>query len=179
MDTGKKDLGKGQGWTVQPNHPLDHTSEQHLDTLKCPTCTQSFQTKLLRINTGAHFPNLKCKTCGAIATSKSWACSCGMAWTKCRVHMLTTYKKEARAEHELSRLKHKIAKVQVDHPLTIKRSNFDPTLDVQMVNEPMHCMALPPGSRLANRFPQHVKNGFTDQRVNRCRGRRLQMAQAT
>ena len=116
---GYEELGTGTDWTAQPQHPIDNTKDEKLDTLFCPNCSKSSPTKGMQIMSGVHFSNLRCKGCDEVANSKLWNCSCKTSWIKCRTHTLAAKSvpitKHEQAHRDLA--KRKRDRVQLDHPL--------------------------------------------------------------
>ena len=49
----------------------------------------------------------------------------------------------------------------------LRRQNFEPAIEcnVQRVDQAGKCIGLPPGSKLASRFPHHVKREAADLRA--------------
>ena len=151
-------------WTKQPSHPIDSVDDQPMENLKCPECNKQNPVKTLRIKDGVHFSNLKCRMCKVVGSSRRWNCACGVPWTRCRLHVLPVL---AKGSHMKEGSTSRKRKVPIDHPLHAKRPH-DVTAVVPLVSVPRRPIVLVPGSRLAMRFPQHVKSGSADQRADRC-----------
>ena len=111
-------------WASNPIHPIDPVDDQPLENMKCPECNQNFPVESLRIKTGFHFSNLKCRKCHVVGSSKRWRCSCEITWAKCRLHVLPMSTKGSSTPQGSSRVKRKVNEVPTDHPLPAKRTRL-------------------------------------------------------
>ena len=134
-------------------HSID--KESPIKTLLCSCCAHKVPVDNLGIKNGGHFSNLKCKVCNEVCSTKRWLCECGIKWTKCSEHFIP----KPPERHRLNQGKRKADFCGVDHPLP-KRPIAKFQVPVQVDFEPRRILALPPGSKLARRFPHHVQ-GFT------------------
>ena len=153
-------LGAERTWTEQPQHPIDSTDNQVLKSLRCPSCSEAYPTQKLRIKTGYHFSNLKCKSCHETSSSNVLDCQCGIPWPKFRTHTHAAMSPDEEWQRETRQAlvasafrKRQRDQAQVDRPLPKSSRNESLLMQILLANEPRRTCALAPGSILAQRFP--------------------------
>ena len=140
------------------------TKANILEKLFCPNCQHHRSTQKLKMHSMSQASNLLCESCGQVTFAYKWSCCCGLKWQKCEVHEFQI------REAAPPRLKRK-ANVDPwggDQPMPKLRRQTRATRTKCAASptaaEPIR-VALPPGSKLASRFPHLVKNAVADQRA--------------
>ena len=146
---------KEDDWTASFVHPISKTHNEIIQSLQCPTCSNEFPTKNLIVKSGSRFSNLRCSRCSEISLSKNWKCCCQKPWVKCHIHCIPP--KAARDRTEMKNGREMSRDVGVDHPLPKRTAVHSENQHVQLAAEPRRPIGLDPGSKLAGKFPHHVK----------------------
>ena len=148
---------------------LATTAPKTLCEVYCPDCGERKCTKGLKLKKMTNFSNLRCQVCTTVTSAQNWSCTCGFKWKKCPTH-------------ELRELAPRICRPKLSRPSDCKGT--DKPMPKFRKGNPEHacysiqpeqaavrkCIALPPGGKLASRFPHHVKRVATDLRVAPGRG---------
>ena len=140
------------------------TKTEKLKSLFCPFCQHERPTKNLKLHSKSQTSNLLCETCCRVSYANKWSCKCGLRWQKCDVHEIQVCEVH---QPRLKRKRHEDPR-GCDEPMPkLRRQKHHactPRVDASLAPEPIR-VALPPGSKLASRFPHHVKRVATDLRV--------------
>jgi hypothetical protein len=158
-------LGENRSWTARPRRPdPPDVQQKELKEVKCPSCNEEQSTKNHKLKGHAGHSQLKYQECNEVASTYEWLCACGIQWHKCGEHVheykhdeFQTQQFDARMFSKFSARgrKRKLPEHGIDQPMPRRKGNeamhFEGIEHVQ--NRPF----LKPGSKLASRFPRHVK----------------------
>ena len=149
-------FGRHEDWTAQPAYKLRKVDEVPIKQLMCPSCASTVVTTNMKLKRGAHFSNLTCQKCLEVTSSKTWHCMCGQKWIKCHLHAWKAVTSTGSATTR--RGKRLVSERGIDAPLPTSRKTVSYTDCIAIDQAPRQYIALPPGSKLAMKFPHLVKS---------------------
>ena len=141
-------------------------SPKLLKVIRCPSCQNPKSTKNLKLESKSQYANLLCEICCNVSFANTWSCECGLRWQKCGSHEIhlndppTSQPKRKRREDQRG----------CDEPMPKFRRQTQHGCKSRVPAQAPAAterirVALNPHSKLAQRFPHHVKRVATDQRV--------------
>ena len=146
-------------WVAKGFHGEPAWSNMHairLRHMSCPKCSKIIEVKKLKLVKGAQFSNLKCQACDEITNSKFWRCDCNQLWHKCCIHVKGCDEYVQKPKSKQIR-KTNLVNKGIDKPLPHMRCFDGNAFEAGSSARDYYSINLPPGSRLAQRFPHLVK----------------------
>ena len=153
-------------WTNAPaaNVIFGTAAPKTLCEVYCPECGQRKCTKGLKLQKLTTFSNLRCEGCTGVISAKKWSCTCGFKWKKCHVHESPDFSQKVYGPKRSRPSDIKGADIPM--PKFRKGNSVHEFYSCQLEQPAArNCIALPPGGKLASRFPHLVKRAATDLRV--------------
>ena len=149
-------------WVAKGYHGEEVWSNMHVTKLRymnCPGCSNRIEVNKLKLVKGAQFSNITCNACNQMSNSRCWKCDCNQLWHKCCVHV-KGYDENKQVEPKTNIFRRKkFAFKGIDKPLPClrMRCNEKHAVELGRCKRDYFRISLPPGSRLALRFPHLVK----------------------
>ena len=158
-------------WVAKGFHGEDAWSNMHaikLRHMSCPGCRNRVEVSKLKLVKGAQFSNLTCSACHIMTNSKFWRCDCDLLWHKCCLHVKGYDENKTVPKLTKQIRKHKVVKKGLDTPLPSLRlrCNEGHAVEIGSSSRDYYRVSLPPGSRLALRFPHFAKQVMEQPNVN-------------
>ena len=137
--------------------------------MACPGCNKRIEVNNLKLVRGAQFSSLTCPSCKQFTNSRFWTCDCHHLWHTCSLHVKVPHLANEPTQVglldsrrvQLSRggLERKTKWIEkgVHQPLPRFRRIEENVMIDGRGSRDYYRVSLPPGTKLALRFPHHVK----------------------